>query len=236
MGAGGAHEPAWSPMDAVTFGWNVVTKRFSTVALPLGVAWFVTLLVAYTPFVFGAVVVDTLTARGALDNDVGSIVKLSSFGVGGIVGLFVMSYMIGGIASTALKAARGQPTTFGDPFSGGRFFVPCLTASIVASVAYTIGAALCLIPGLIVACGVCLFPLLIVDQGLSGVDALKRSWEMTKGHRLNLFLLWIVMFFVVLAGELACLFGALLISYPIGMIAGAWIYLRIKGEPIPQPA
>jgi uncharacterized membrane protein len=231
----GASEPAWSPMDALGFGWNVVTKRFSTVALHLALGLFVTFFFLYVFIFGGSFTAAFLTERGVVDRDVGDVVRLASFGAGSIVWLIVLSFMLGGLASTALKAARGQPTSFGDPFSGGRYFVPSLVASIVGSIAYTIGAALCIVPAFIVGTGLVLYPVLIVDQGLSGVDALKRSWEMTKGHRLNIFLFWLISIFVILAGELACFFGVFLISYPLLLVAGAWIYLRIKGEGVPQP-
>jgi uncharacterized membrane protein len=176
-----------------------------------------------------------LSERGVIERDFADIVRFASIGAGSVIYLFVMSYMLGGLVTTALKAARGQPTSFADVFSGGRFFVPILVASIVFSIAYTVGLLLCFVPGIIVALGLCLFPVLIVDQGLTGVDALKRSWEMTKGHRLNILLYGVVGFFVILAGELACFVPMFLISYPLLMVGGAWMYLRIKGEVVPQP-
>jgi hypothetical protein len=222
-------------MDALGFGWNVVTKRFSTVALHLALGVFVTFFTLYAFIFGGSLTAGLLNDRGVLDRDVADMVRVAALGGGSVVGLILGSFMLGGLASTALKAARGQPTSFGDPFSGGRYFVPSLVASIVGSIAYTIGAALCIVPAFIVGTGIVLFPMLIVDQGLSGVDALKRSWEMTKGHRLNIFLLWLIYVFVILAGEFACFFGVFLVSYPMLLIAIAWIYLRIKGEPVSQP-
>jgi hypothetical protein len=231
----GAHEPAWSPMEAVSFGWNVVTKRFATVALPLAVGLLVNALLANVVSLGGGFTVGVLTEHGVLDRDLAPIASMSVSGIGAIVSFVVVSYMLGGLTTTALKAARGQPTTFADPFSGGQYFVQFLVALIVGGLASVIGYALCLIPGIIVTLGLSLQAYLIVDQGLSGVDALKKSWEITKGHRLNIFFFCIIAFFVYLAGLLACFIGALLISAPLLMVAFAWIYMRIKGEPIPAP-
>lgn len=228
-------EPAWSPMDAVGFGWNVVTKRFQTVALPLAVGWFAPLVLLYIVIFGSTFAAGALEGGGVIDRSMSDIMRLVATSVGGILWIVVLSFMLGGLTTTALKAARGQPVTYADPFSGGRYFIQFFVALIVSSVATTIGTALCIVPGVILALGLSLQAFLIVDQDLPGVEALKRSWELTKGHRLNIFLFWIISLFVVFAGELACFFGVFLISYPLLMIAFAWIYLRIKGEHVAQP-
>ncbi len=151
-------------------------------------------------------------------------------GTSSLVGLIVNSYILGGVLSFALKVARGQPVAFGDVFSGGRYFGRMLVAQICAAIAVGLGFALCAVPGFIVLYGICLYGFLIVDQDMAGVDALKKSWEMTKGHRLNIFVLHLLALVVVIAGALACGIGVLLGSIPILVIAGAFMYLRIKGE------
>jgi uncharacterized membrane protein len=70
----------------------------------------------------------------------------------------------------------------------------------------------------------------VVDQGLSGIDALKKSWEMTKGQRGGIFVFGLLAVLVVIAGYIACLIGALLGSLPILYVAWAYIYLRMRGE------
>jgi uncharacterized membrane protein len=225
----------WTPMEALSFGWNVVSKRFATVALPLAVGFLANAILANLVSVGGGAVVGVLADRGVIDRSVAPIASMSVSGFGGLVSFLVASYMLGGITNTALKAARGQPTSFGDPFSGGPFFVQFLVALIVGGIASAIGFALCIVPGVILALGISLQAYLIVDQGLSGVDALKKSWEMTKGQRLNIFLFGVLAVVVYLAGILACVLGALLVSAPVLMVAFAWVYLRIKGEPVPEP-
>ena len=152
-----------------------------------------------------------------------------------VITLLVEAYFIPGFINLALKAARGQPTSFGDAFSGGRWFGKQLVSMIVGAIITAIGYVLCLVPGVIVALGISLASLLIVDQDLSGVDALKRSWEMTKGHKLNIFLWGLIGIFVFIGGYLACLFGAFFVSIPMALVAIAYIYLRIKGENPPVP-
>ena len=72
--------------------------------------------------------------------------------------------------------------------------------SICASIVVVLGSILCLVPGIIVGLGISQYSYLVVDQGLGGVDALKKSWEMTNGHKMNLFLFGLLAFLVVIAG------------------------------------
>jgi uncharacterized membrane protein len=235
MGAG-AVGPAWTPMEALGFGWNVVTKRFGAVAVPIAIGVIVYAIPSYIVNFAASFTISLLDQRGVIDHTLAPVATLSASGLGFILSLVIGSYMAGGICNVSLKAARGQPAAVGDVFAGGRYFVQFLVAMILFSIAYAIGLVLCVVPGVIVGLGLCLYGSIIVDQDVSGVDALKKSWEMTKGHRVNLLIFGIICFFVYLAGFLACVFGAFLVSVPVIAVALAWIYLRIKGEAVPEPA
>lgn len=213
-----------------------MTKRFAEVALPLAVAFLVQGFLGNLVSLGGGAMVGVLESQDLLDDSVLVVANLAVNLVGGMASLLVTSFMTGGIVLTALKAVRGEKVTFADPFSGGRFFGPMLVASIAGSIVILIGYLLCIVPGIIVALGVCLYPYLIVDQTMPGVDALKRSWEMTKGHKMTFFLFGLIGIFVFIAGALACGIGLLLVSLPMAMLGAAYMYLRIKGEAIPEPA
>jgi uncharacterized membrane protein len=51
----------------------------------------------------------------------------------------------------------------------------------------------------------------------------------------NIFLFGLIGLLVFVAGALACGIGALLVSMPMGYVAFAHMYLRIKGESVPEP-
>jgi uncharacterized membrane protein len=232
----GAPPGSISASDPWSFAWKLITKRFAEVALPLAVAFFVQAFLGNLVSLGGGFVVGVLQAQDLLEDSVLVIANLAVNIVGGTASLLVSSYMTGGIVLTALKAVRGERVAFGDPFSGGRFFGPMLVAAIAGSIVILIGYVLCIVPGVIVALGVCLYPYLIVDQTMPGVDALKRSWEMTKGHKMTIFLVGLIGIFVFIAGALACGIGLVLVSLPMAMLGAAYLYLRIKGEAIPEPA
>jgi len=226
---------SWSPSEPWSFAWKVITKRYTTVALPLVVGFVVQGILGNIVSGGGGAALAILAQQGLLDPSMIDVLNLAVSSVGGVVTLLVTAFFAGGFATTALKAARGQPTSFGDPFSGGRYFVQMLIALVVSFIVSFIGFALCVVPGVIVGLGLALNHMLIVDQGLSGVDALKRSWEMTKGHKMNIFVYGLIGLLVMIAGALACGIGMVLVSLPMLFVGNAYLYLRIKGESVPEP-
>jgi uncharacterized membrane protein len=203
------------------------------VALPIAVGAFIVTLPLALLYVSALVVLPAIASE--LDPDAAGLLGVVLPAGAGLVLAVLGLFMAGGFVTLALKAARGQPTGFGDLFSGGRYLGNFLVMGILSAILISIGSLFCLIPGYILQYGLSLAAFLIVDQNLSGVDSLKRSWELTKGHKVNIFIFNLIGIAVVIAGELACLIGVLLVSIPMLLIGNAFIYLRIKGESPPTP-
>jgi len=115
-------------------------------------------------------------------------------------------------------------------FSGGKYFGTMFVALIGFTLAVGVGSMLCVVPGYIVWFGLWPFAFIIVDQKLAGIDALKKAWAMTNGHKMNIFIFWLLSVVAIIAGEIACFLPVLLVSYPLIFIASAHMYLSLKGE------
>lgn len=77
-------------------------------------------------------------------------------------------------------------------FKGFDRFVETLIAGILISVAASVGFALLIVPGIIVCLGFSMtFYIMADDANISGIDALKMSWNMMDGQKMNLFCLWL---------------------------------------------
>lgn len=73
-------------------------------------------------------------------------------------------------------------------FKGFDRFVETLVAGLLVSVIVAIGAVLLIVPGIIASCGLSMtFYIMADDPNISGIDAIKKSWEMMKGHKAELF-------------------------------------------------
>jgi hypothetical protein len=98
------------------------------------------------------------------------------------VGLAIM--FAPALSRIALAATRDQRPRLGDLFTFdrvGTFFV----ASLLTGLAISGGTLLFVVPGIIVALGLSLVSFFVVDgpAGVSASDALRASWNATRGHR-----------------------------------------------------
>ena len=215
-------------MEAMSFGWNAIMKNFAGVSLPIAVAIFV---VALPVGIIASMM--QLVMRLAIEyvdsSFLGVFVGVFYFGIAGVA-LLVNSFIAGGVVEFALKIARGQPASFGDVFAGGKYFGSMFVGWIGFTFAIGLGFALCVVPGYIVQFGLWPFAFIIVDQKLGGIDALKKAWSMTTGHKMNIFIFWLLCFVAIIAGEIACVLPVFFVSYPLIILASAHMYLTLNGE------
>jgi uncharacterized membrane protein len=220
---------SWSPTEALGFGWNAIMSDFQGIALPIAVLLLVVAVGSGLPS-GGLSVVLTRVAAEIVEPAFLPMIEVMIRLVGQGIGLLVSSYFMGGVAEFALNVARGRTPAFNDVFSGGKYFGPMFVANLLSQIGIGIGFVLCIAPGLILAAGLSMYQSLVVDQKLSGVDALKKSWELTTGHKGQLVIYVLLSIVVGVAGALACCVGALLVSGPMITIASAFIYLKLTGE------
>jgi len=208
----------WSPVEAVTYGFEKVKADPAGLILPI---FAVAVAQGVPNGVFGAV------ASALEQNDapgIGAGVRFVSM----IVGVLITAFLTGGMLSFLLKVVRGEEYALGDVFSGGRFFVPMLIVSIVTGFASGVGMMLCVVPGIIVALGLQFSSLLVVDRGLDPIEAVKESWRITEGHKMNLFIYALIGIGVVIAGFMVCCIGVIG-SQTILAVGTVFIYDRIAG-------
>lgn len=126
-----------------------------------------------------------------------------------------------------LRLADGHAVGWSTLFSGlswkkALFYV---VASILTTLLVLVGLVLLIVPGIIAMIALSFYQLAIIE-GAGPLEALKKSYTMTKGHWWRLFLLWVVLVFVVLAGVLALGVG-LLFAIPIAAIAYSHVYRHL---------
>ena len=117
-----------------------------------------------------------------------------------------------------LRLTRGQAFEIEYLFEAKRFIIPMLLVQFASQLVVGAGMLACIVPGIILAVGLSLSSILAVDHGLKPLDALSASWEITKGRKLDVGILFIALFLLNFAGALACGMGLLL---TVPMSAGA---------------
>ncbi|MFC2000429.1 glycerophosphoryl diester phosphodiesterase membrane domain-containing protein [Chloroflexota bacterium] len=143
---------------------------------------------------------------------------------GGILGFLAFFYgvlIVGpidyGVSFAHLKAARGDKLQITDMFQVFQNYWNAVLASILVSIIIFIGFVLLIIPGIIFACKLAFTPYLVVDQKMDVMEAIKGSWNMTRGHAWKVFFIGLLAIPIVIVG---------LVLFIIGIIpAIMWIKL-----------
>ncbi len=110
-----------------------------------------------------------------------------------------------------------------------------LGTSVLAGIIILIGFILLIVPGIIAAIMFSFVTYLVIEKGMQPVEALKESVRLTKGNRLQLFLLGLALLGVNILGLLALGVG-LLVSVPVSYLAATHAYRMISGTQDSLPA
>ncbi len=145
------------------------------------------------------------------------------------------AFLYVGLWRISLAAARGERPEFALLFSGGNRFLAMFGTFWLLALAVTVGYAFLVVPGVILALGLGMSMLFVVDQNMGPIDAMKASWNATQGYKGRLFLFGLLAFGMVVAGYIACIVGIFAVI-PILSVAYSIIYLRLSGRGAPAPA
>jgi uncharacterized membrane protein len=199
--------------SAINFGWETIKQRF----------WF---FVGLTLFVG---VVEALLS--SLNSSVKENQQMFLWLIVMLLMWFIEWGLNLGMIVINLKTVDEQKAKFDDLFSKFdvmlmlRFFV----ASLVTGLAVTAGFLLLIVPGIIIALRLSYVGYALVDKNLGPIEAVKRSWEITKGNTWNLFLFMLTMIGVNLLGALLLLVG-LFVTIPLSMLATAYVYRELAAK------
>jgi hypothetical protein len=217
-GQAGMPQP-WELNEVLTQAWNAVKANWAVLIF----AFLIATVAAAGP----GQVPRGLTASGALEQN-----SIGFFGLSGgstLFGIVVGAFFRVGLVRINLAAARGQTPNFADLFSGGALFLRMVGLQLLLTVAYMVGCAAFVVGMVFVALAFCLADYYAVDADLGVIDAMKASYEATKGQWGSLFVFFLVIFGISLVGMLACCVGVL-VAGAVGSVGMAIIYTRLSGR------
>ncbi|MEM9727240.1 MAG: hypothetical protein AAF997_01555 [Myxococcota bacterium] len=94
----------------------------------------------------------------------------------------------------------GRRPSFGRSVRVGfQHVLPIFGAAFLGALAYMLGLALLVVPGLIVITGLALTFPAIIFEGLGPLEGLNRSWALTKGYRWKVFLSFVAVYLITSA-------------------------------------
>lgn len=146
-----------------------------------------------------------------------------------------LEYLLGGpfaigLAIFSIKFARNEKPAVSNLFDGFPDFARAIGTYILMMLAIILGALCFIIPGIMLAFGLSqTFYILAEDKEIGAIDALKKSWAITDGHKMDLFILslrfipWILL-------TIFTLFIGLLWVMPWMQVTFARYYLELTND------
>ncbi|MBP9668723.1 MAG: hypothetical protein KBE09_00330 [Candidatus Pacebacteria bacterium] len=109
-------------------------------------------------------------------------------------------------------------------------FVPYLIVTLLTGIAVIVGLVLLVVPGLVAMTMFLFAPYLVLDKGMSPIDAMKHSMKITEGRRMSLFVFLLSLIGANILGALLLGVG-LLVSVPVSLLATVRAYRLIEAMP-----
>ncbi len=222
----------FSISEALAFGWETFKKN---------VGFFIILVVILGIFQFGvSFLVSWLTGETNVYVNVGSTqyqqTKEGVFaGNPAIVTLLnvistIISLLISiGMMKIFLDFVDGKKGDLKDLYQQYPLALKYIGASILEGLIVLAGFLFFIIPGIYLAVKLSMTTYVVVDKKAGPIDAIKSSYEITKGNWWNLVFLGVVSGLIAIAGALALLVG-LFVAIPVIMIAYAFAYRKLSGS------
>lgn len=147
-----------------------------------------------------------------------------------VISQFVSFIISISVMTVSLVIVHGKTPNYDDllkSFKNHKIMWHYFLASILCALIVLVGFIALILPGIYLAVRLQFYKLLIIEnEDLSPVDALKKSMEMTDGHFWNLLGFTFAVIILNILGALFFMVG-LLITIPVSMIASAYLYKKL---------
>lgn len=149
------------------------------------------------------------------------VLQVTSLFIGSAVGL--------GIFNITLGLNKGEDKSFDSLYVSIPLIINYIFGDIIRILIIIVGLILFIVPGIIAAIALQFFPYFILEEELGPIEALKKSYELTKGAKPAVFVFNLVAALVAIIGLLACVVG-LFVALPVTYLATAAVYLQLKPQ------
>ena len=227
----GAPTAGTSVGDAFSWGWTKFTQQVGPFLL--GVLAYLAVIVVVSAVLFAVLLGGTVAS---VDPDTQEL--RNGAGVGLVFGYLLVAavavllsaFMQAGVTRASLEVADGRRIEVGTFF---RFddFGKVVVAALLVGLGTAVGTLLFVLPGLVFAFLAQFTLFFVIDKRLAPVDAIRASFTLVSRNLSTVLLLFLGVYAANLVGSALCGVGQL-VSFPVGLLATAWMYRRLQGEPV----
>lgn len=144
-----------------------------------------------------------------------------------IISLIIGAFFVLGYIRNLFQTMDGEEPQFSAYRQEARKFLHYLVANIIFSVAVLVGFMLLVIPGIYLAIRLQFYAQYIVtEEHCSAIDALKKSWELTKGQGMPLFLLGLTQLGIALLGLIIFVVG-IFVAVPVVNMMQCYVFRKL---------
>lgn len=133
-----------------------------------------------------------------------------------------------GFRKIALQVQDGKESSYKELFSCFALAPKAIIGWILYCLMVWVGWLLLILPGFIALLRFAFFPYFIVDKNMGPIDALKKSYEVTKHHMWDIFAFWVAMKIVIALGFVSWM--GVLITWPLCTLAYAFYYRKLVSD------
>ncbi|HKJ44124.1 MAG TPA: hypothetical protein VKA27_18650 [Sunxiuqinia sp.] len=106
-----------------------------------------------------------------------------------------------------LDAVRDKKIMFEKLIAGFNNYLNIILANLLKSALVVMGFMFLIIPGIIIACRLTFVSYLVVDKKLDAIQAIEKSWKLSRGVGWNVFFMAIMSFFIGVLGLILFIVG-----------------------------
>ncbi len=133
-----------------------------------------------------------------------------------------------GLISIGLKVVDGEEPQLSDLFSNISVLGAFIIGNIIFNFASGIASMLFILPGIYVAIRLMVWPFLVVDQKMSGSDAIRTACEIVLGNFVDFLLMTLALGFINMIGSLTVV--GILLTFPLTLYSFAAFYRGLGGS------
>lgn len=202
--------------EAISYGWNTVKKQPKVI---------VYILVAVLGAQFINWVLSFVLGDSAQDRFIIILIAIITMVVSLVFSL--------GMVRILFNIYDNKPLKFENLYQDWKLVGRYLISSILGGLAILAGFILLIIPGIIFTIRLSFLPFVMLDGETHPIEALKKSWYITKGHTLKLLVFYIVQVLILMLGLLAFILGVF-IAIPVIYLANVFIYKKLTEKSLPS--
>ena len=186
--------------------------------------WLLVGLIIGFTIIYSLLIIFTIPEKG-------EIFSIKSFVIGVLCvllfGLFLMGYM-----KNCLQTLDGEEPQFSAYGQVSRNLLSFLISYLLYMIIVVIGTALLIVPGVYIALRLQFFFVFIVDDNCGIIESFKRSWNITNGLFVKLFILMLIMALIFFIGCFALVVG-IFVAAPLITLMYGYAYRKLT-EPAAQ--